>query len=171
MAIMSEKDFEQVYEIMEEAFPKAERRPKELQKKLLENYRYRLELCKDDDGRVIGFLAFWIFDDFCFLEHLAVRKSSRGQKIGERMLKRFFETLDKPLFFEVEAPVTELAKRRVEFYKRLGCAYNSFGYMQPTLWEGEKSVELRIMSYPHRLDQSLFESWKEQVFNEVYCKL
>ena len=112
-----------------------------------------------------------VFDDFYFLEHLAVKKSCRGQKIGERMVKKFFETIDRPAFFEVETPVTELAKRRVEFYKRLGCVENPFGYIQPILWEGAERVELSIMSYPNRLDQSLFELWKEQVFNEVYCKL
>ena len=168
---MDEKDFKQVYDIMEEAFPKAERRPFERQKKLLLNKKYKLHVRRDNDGRIIGFMAVWVFETFCFLEHLAERKSCRGQKTGEKMMKEFFKTLDIPVFFEVEAPDTEIARRRIDFYKRLGCVYNPFGYMQPILWEGAQSVALKIMSYPNALDEKTFKSWKEQVFKEVYCKL
>ena len=74
---LTERDFDSVWEIMEESFPRDERRSREAQRKILDVSWYHLYGYRAH-GELMAFLAVWEFDTFLFVEHFAVRKSCRN---------------------------------------------------------------------------------------------
>lgn len=170
LSVASEKDFDEVYKIMHASFPPCEIGSYERQKSLLSHPNYKLYI-KKEANTIVAFFGAWEFEDFIFGEHFAVDERCRGNGLGASILKEILETSDKLFFIEVESPDTELAKRRIHFYERLGFIYSEYGYTQPSLQEGSQSVELVCMSYPIGLTKSKFEQCKNTLFTYVYKKL
>ena len=115
------KDFDKIYEIMELSFPRDEYRPYEGQKALLDDEAYQIYVLSDEQSLEIkGLIAIWEYESLVFVEHLAVAPQYRNGGIGSLILKETEELLGKMLCLEVELPETELASRRIDFYKRNG---------------------------------------------------
>ncbi len=163
-----EDSFEDVFELMETAFPVTEIRTYEGQRALLSHPNYRIDVERDVHGQLLGFLASWNFSTFRFVEHIAVNAAIRGGGIGKKMLTTYMSSATTPIVLEVEPPNTSDAMRRIEFYKRCGFHLNLFPYAQPPLREGQLKLPLNIMSYPGPLTESEFNSCKHILFTEVY---
>lgn len=161
-------EFSMVYEIMRQAFPIAEIRTYEKAYSLLNNEGYKISVIRDYKNRIGGFIAVWDFDKFLFIEHFAVSKRIRGAGIGSEMMKEYLNQNKKPVIIEVEGQETRDAKRRVEFYRRLGFTLSKFGYMQPTLQSTSQELYLKIMSYPSGITEDEFYNFKKIVFSQVY---
>ena len=162
------EEFEQVYSLMEEAFPPCEMRTYEGQKAVLKRPQYHLELRYDESGRVIAFLAWWQLSKACFVEHLAVSRQIRGGGVGGKLLDDFVGR-HKEVVLEVEPAQTEVAARRIGFYKRHGFVLNEYPYMQPPMRKGEKGCPLLVMSSPKALSKEEFETVKEELYRTVYA--
>ena len=122
MKKLDPKDFDRVYEIMDQSFPRDEIRPHEGQKKLLDIPEYQLFVA-EDEGEVIAFLATWDFDEFVFLEHFAVDTSKRNAGVGSQLLQEVIQHFGKMACLEVELPDCEISVRRIHFYERNGFKY------------------------------------------------
>ena len=119
-----EKLFDSVYEIMTQSFPMDEIRSYQGQKELLGRSDYFVKTYVENE-KLLGFCAYYVFDEFLFIEHLACTPLSRGLGIGSKLVQEvLLEARDRPLILEVEPPVDELTKRRVGFYERLGLTLN-----------------------------------------------
>lgn len=162
--------FEEIFSIMDEAFPNSEMRTYEEQKKLLNNKKYNIFTKENDQGEVIGFLAYWELNSCTFFEHLAVSKKYRGKGIGTQIILENLKNKKTPVLLEVELPKTEVASKRISFYKKLGFKQNTFYYEQPSLRKNEDSQQLLIMSYPGLLDEKSFFKYKKEIYKDVYCK-
>ena len=149
---LTERDFDSVWEIMEESFPRDERRSREAQRKILDVSWYHLYGYRAH-GELMAFLAVWEFDTFLFVEHFAVRKSCRNGGLGAVLLTQ---------------PTGELEARRIAFYERNGFVMNPFEYMQPAMGEDRHAIPLRIMSYPKRLVADEFETMRDVLYCHVY---
>ena len=111
---MEIKDFDQVYTLMEESFPKDEYRDYQKQKELFQNPEYQILIEKDPEFREIkAFFAAWEFETFIYVEHFAVNPILRNGGVGSRMLKALTEDAEKMIILEVEPPTEEIAVRRV----------------------------------------------------------
>lgn len=163
------KEFSMVYEIMNQAFPNTEIRTYEKAYALLHNPGYQISVIHDSENHIGGFIAAWNFDKFRFIEHFAVSERIRGAGIGSEMMKEYLNQSKKPVFIEVEEQQTKDAKRRVEFYRRLGFSLSKFGYMQPALQNTSQELYLEIMSYPSAIMENEFYDFKSVVFSEVYA--
>lgn len=160
--------FDQVFDIMKESFPEAEYRDYQEQKLLLTHPRYSLLTEKNEQQNVIGFLAGWKFDEFSYVENVAVFSSIRGGGIGKKLMERFMEQATLPIVLEVELPMNEINQRRIGFYKRLGFQLCEFPYVQPPLRTGFKPLPLKIMSFPDHLSSIEFEKVRHVLYKEVY---
>lgn len=165
--IVDPMDFSAVYRLMEQAFPKCERRTGEKARALLAYPKYHIYAVRKE-GAICGFISAWDLDDFRFVEHFAVAGEMRGAGIGSRMMRIYLRQSRRPVCLEVEAPDTEEAVRRVSFYRRLGFRFNDFGYVQPDLQDTDRKVFLNIMSYPDELTESGFMKIKNVLFPRVY---
>lgn len=159
--------FDEVYEIMKESFPVDEFREYKEQKKLLSRPNYFLKTTLHHD-EVTAFCAYYEFDDFIYIEHLACTEKVRGQGIGTQLIRDvMLEAKQRPIILEVEPPVDILTKRRVEFYKRLGFILNDIPHYQPPLNLTTGTVELRIMSSCQLGDERL-RKYSQILNTEVY---
>ena len=168
MSTIQTNVFDQVYGIMEESFPLIEYRTYEGQQALLANASYRLLTKTNEQDEIIAFLAGWDFDEFCFVEHIAVKPSIRGGGLGKQLMLDFIEQMNKPVVLEVEPPDEEMAQRRIGFYERLGFHLNSYPYVQPPLRVGQPDFPLMMMSYPGLLSEEQFQSCRDTLYAEVY---
>ncbi|MCI8948608.1 MAG: GNAT family N-acetyltransferase [Lachnospiraceae bacterium] len=168
--------FEEIYQIYEEAFPDAEKRSKEGQRRVLENTRYHLRAVRENksgQGPIIAFLGYWVLDSCIFLEHLATTASCRGKGYGCQLIQECIEEgreKGKPLFLEIE-PVNQIdpmTGRREQFYHRCGFVTNHFFYEQMPLKEGDRPIPLWIMSWPEAVSEEQFLPYKGEIYSQVY---
>lgn len=159
--------FDQVYQLMSEAFPESERRDYAGQKALLKRDDYHL-YGMTDHGRVVAFLAVYAMQAFCFVEHLAVDPSLRGTGIGKRILQNLMAQVGKPVILEVEKPIDVTTKRRVQFYERAGFTLYATDYVQPPLQKGQNPLALYLMCYP-KLSIAQWDSIIHTIHTAVYC--
>ncbi|MBC3889227.1 GNAT family N-acetyltransferase [Acetobacterium paludosum] len=166
---LEEKDYEKIYHLMEVAFEKEEIRTCESGREQLNKGNYRILISPNNKDDIGGFIAEWDLETFVFIEHFAVEKELRGLGIGSKMLEEYLKKATKPVMVEVEDNETEIGKRRINFYKRMGFFLSEFGYHQPILrGDGEKEILLRIMSFPEELSEEGFLEFKKVVFEKIY---
>lgn len=145
---MEKEDFDKIYSLMEASFPKDEYKPYRAQKNLLEKPEYKIFVSRrEDKGDIRGFAAVWDFGFAVYIEHLAVSPLHRNGGIGGKILDEVVEIFGRRLCLEVEPPETEMARRRIEFYKRHGFFFNDALFVQPPLAPGQRSIPLHIMTY------------------------
>ena len=168
---MEIKDFDQVYTLMEESFPKDEYRDYQKQKELFQNPEYQILIEKDPEFRKIkAFFAAWEFETFIYVEHFAVNPVLRNGGVGSRMLKAWKEDAEKMIILEVEPPTEEIAVRRVRFYERNGFFFNDYPYIQPSMGEGRKETPLFLMSTERKIDEEEYRMIRNTLYTKVYGK-
>ena len=154
---MEIKEFDQVYTLMEESFPKDEYRDYQKQKELFQNPEYQILIEKDPELREIK--AFF-----------AVNPVLRNGGVGSRMLKALTEDAEKMIILEVEPPTEEIAVRRVRFYERNGFFFNDYPYIQPSMGEGRKETPLFLMSTERKIDEEEYRMIRNTLYTKVYGK-
>ena len=164
-----ENDFDQIFTILEEAFPPSERRTKADQRKLMDLEEYTIFGLKEA-GDLIGFVAEWEGPEYRFVEHFVVNEAFRGNGTGTKLLNEYHDLSDKPVVLEVEPPEDEIQKKRIKFYKRNGYHLTDYTYIQPTINADIKGVPLVLMTFPDRLTDDRFLSVKDWLFRTVYDK-
>ena len=118
MAILLEKqDFSDIYELLEASFPHSEFREREAQAALFDKAPYRVYGLREGE-KLLALCALWDLPGWRYLEHLAVAPEARNCGLGGRFLDGL--TADRPCVLDVELPETDLARRRIGFYRRCG---------------------------------------------------
>ena len=62
-----------------------------------------------DDDLPVGFITYWDFDSFYYVEHFATNPALRNGGYGKRTLEYLCNYLKRPIVLEVERPVEEMA--------------------------------------------------------------
>lgn len=135
--------------LYESAFPCDERRDFKVFLRLLkEDSRFTIRAgIEQESDKLIYFISYWNFGEFCYCEHFAVIPSMRGQGIGHIALHDFFNNVSDRLILEVEPPIDELTHRRVAFYESLGMKiWKDYSYIQPPYAPELNSLELKLMT-------------------------
>ena len=92
----------------------------------------------------------------------------RNGGLGTEFLTQYLSQLTKPLIIEVERSNTIIAKRRIEFYKRLGFVANSYDYIQPSYHSDKKGVPMYIVSYKNMMLLKDYKTYVSLVRKHVY---
>lgn len=164
---LSKSDFNKIYNIMQNSFPKTECRTFDEQEKLLSNENYKITYLKEDN-KITCFIAYWEFDSFIFIEHFAVAPEKRNCGIGSDFLKTFLSLCYKKVVLEVELPLDDIARRRIDFYQKIGFIKNNYPYIQPSMRKDALPVPLEIMSYNSALEKNEFHYIKDTLYTSVY---
>ena len=165
---MNLKEFDEVFKIMDNSFPNTEMRTYEGQKKLLLENIYSIDVERNNEDKIIGFIAHWELTDFSYTEHFAVEKNQRGNNIGAKMLNEFCKNQKRPVVLEVEYPEDDFSIRRIGFYERNNFTMNEHKYVQPPTREGNPFVPLKIMSIPRKITENEFKTLNNDLYNIVY---
>ena len=166
ITLLEKNDFEQLFAIMQEAFPPEEYRPKNRQFEILDDENYSVSIVKEN-GKILGFLAIWNLGEFDFVEHFAIDSTLRNQGIGSSFLKEYLKTTVRPTVLEVENVDDEIPKRRIKFYQRCGLELTDICYNQPNFQNSNKIIPLRIMVFDktNSLDRHIIAPI---IFKKVY---
>lgn len=164
---MNPDDFDKVFAIMQKSFPSDEYRDYQGQKQLLKETVYTVYVFEEDDI-IKAFISVHRLNDFAFIEHFAVNPVYRNLGIGSAMLSELKNMLDCQLCLEVELPETDIAVRRIGFYKRNGFYLNNYPYIQPSFSPDKNPVPLLIMTTGDPLDEEGFQRIKKTLYKDVY---
>lgn len=151
------------------SFPPAERRTTEAQRHLTDRNPYFRPHYIIDEGKFIGFVNYWQFEDFTYIEHLATDPALRGGGYGGRVLDMLRQSTDSPIVLEVEHPENEIAQRRINFYCRHGYTlWNEREYIQPPYAEGRPWLPLLLMVNGPLDEKTDFDHVRTTLYREVY---
>ncbi|MDO4530351.1 MAG: GNAT family N-acetyltransferase [Bacillota bacterium] len=164
---ITEESFDEIFPLLEAAFPITELRLKEDQRRLLKEDAYRLYGVKKG-GVFAAVFAAWEIDDFLYIEHFAVAEALRGNGFGGGLLDAFLEEKGKPVVLEVELPEDTVTRRRIAFYERHGLVYNTYPYLQPPMRKGQDMLPLRFMTKPGAIDLETYERYRKKIYRIVY---
>ena len=150
-----------------ESFPREERRELNALLKMLNDPEMYFSAVTVE-SQLVGFVIFWKFIGFLYIEHLAIFLSQRGKGIGEGVL-RSLQKEGSPILLEAEIPFDEESTRRVAFYKKSGFSSLPIDYHQPPYREGESLLPMTLFSdrsewEPGALSRSI-ELFQYRVYN------
>ena len=162
----------QHYKFMEEllvdAFPPEEyRQLEELREYTDRTGNFHNNIIFDDDLPV-GFITYWDFDRFYYVEHFATNPALRNGGYGKRTLEYLCNHLQLPIVLEVERPVEEMAKRRICFYERQGFTLWKNDYYQPPYKPGDDFLPMYLMVYGDLNPEKDYEDIRHKLHTVVY---
>ena len=148
LRLESNEYFDEVWSLYENAFPAFMRRFRKDQLKVMEHPLYYCDVILNDD-KFIGFIFWWDFLSCRYVEYFAIAENQQNKGWGSTVLKAFIPESEKPIILEVELPEKPIDRQRIKFYERIGFITNTYKYVLPPMREGEKELELLLMTYPH----------------------
>lgn len=164
-----DKYFAEVWNIYNYSFPAHEKRTLENQKRSLEEFDNCFIDVFLDDKEVVGFMIYWNFDTFTYLEHFAINSSRRNGGNGSKLLTAFIER-HKPrtVILDIDPPTDEISIRRRGFYDRLGFELNPYKHILPPYNNPCNSeFELLLMSHGRILSPEEFNIFKKALYEKI----
>lgn len=147
------KDYPQFLKLYNSAFPENQRRIFENEEHVANFIRMKggkFHGFAYDDGNddFVGFLTYWTFKGYVYIEHFAVKPERRGKRIGTAMLSHLFKTVSEDVLIEVEMPESEESRRRIAFYEKQGFRQRGdVKYIQPPYSATQQPQELMLMTH------------------------
>ena len=145
-----------LYEYMEQlitaAFPPEEYRPLEELRLYTDSKPHFYNNIIFHHDTPVGFITYWDFGKFYYIEHFAVDPAQRNGGHGKN----------------VEMPEEEMAQRRINFYKRQGFALWEKPYLQPPYRPGDDYLPMLLMAHGNLECERDFETVKNSIYREVY---
>lgn len=167
LTVLERQDFSGFYDTLFDSFPPDELRSRQEHLQLLNEANYKVWAYYKEQ-KLQGFLTVWDLGAFAFVEHFAVKSSCRNRGLGSNMLQALSKKLGKRLCLEAELPETDMAKRRLGFYRRNGFSVNTYPYLQPALEEGKCPVPLYILTTDGPIDEEAFKKLVDEIYKIVY---
>lgn len=154
-----DKCYESFAKIYTVSFPIFEQRDEEQQTAAFKDSRYHLLVTLENET-VASFISYWDFETYVYIEHLAVNPSLRGKNIGSETLDAFAGFIGKTIILEIDPPVDNVSKKRLQFYERLGYKTNPYKHSHPAYKPQQyKPHELLVLSNPDSLDEEGYNTF------------
>lgn len=99
-----------------------------------------------ENGIFIGFIAYWDFKDYLYVEHFAINDQIRGKGHGSRILRTFIQSSSKTVLLEIDPVTNEAAKARLRFYERCGFVQNPYAHKHPSYRTEYQPHELVVLT-------------------------
>ena len=149
---ISDNYFKKAWALYEDSFPFEERRLLNEQSYILQNDRYHFDVLIDKE-QFLGFILWWDFDTYRYIDHFATALEQRNKGIGKLILNKFISTDNKSIILEVELPISNINERRIRFYERIGFNLNQHYYEVPPKKKEQPPLQLLLMSYPNMISE------------------
>ncbi|MCE5330765.1 MAG: GNAT family N-acetyltransferase [Bacteroidales bacterium] len=161
-------NYADVYKLYVETFPVSERRSWASLESVLNNENRFNIFALMHENQFVGFISYWKFERFYYIEHFAILPHFRNHKLGSEAMAELVSQVNMPVVLEVEMPRTVEAARRIHFYERLGFYVLSNYYMQPPYDGVSFLLPMLIMSNDYHFANKHFNLIKNTLYKEVY---
>lgn len=152
----------QFLSLYDSAFPEFERRTHAALSETLKQKQFTQEIYVEGD-KLLALLSYWTFPKFVFLEYIAVDPSMRGGGIGSKILGDFLAKLGgKTCILEIDPPVDDVSKKRLNFYEKLGFKRTAYTSTQVYL-KGNSGQTMELLSHSKSLGRAEYED-----FNQIH---
>lgn len=158
--------FGEIWSMYCEAFPYEERRSLDEQKRIMESKKYTL-LAWTKSGKLVGFIGFWKYEEFCYVEHLAIHPDFRSQGYGTRLFSSWLEGRTKQIILEIEPIIDRITHRRYLFYTSLGFRKNPMAHVQLPFHAALQPLPLELLSYPDTISLQCFQCFRDILKKEI----
>ena len=123
--------FETFKALYTSSFPIFEQRTIKQQEEAFSDTNYHLT-GYEENGNFIGFISYWEFDTYIYIEHFAINTHIRGKGYGTELLQDFIKLTDKIVLLEIDPIVDEVSKARLRFYQKCGFYENCHSHKHPS---------------------------------------
>ncbi len=164
---ITKQNLDEFYEIHKKDFCYGERRSKGKLKEILNEQSFSSNYVCFDGNRV-GYLNYWDFGEFVFVEHIAIFESMRGTGYGSKILSEFINKIKKNVILEVEPPEDEVSIKRIHFYEKLGFVLNDYNYTQPSYHGTGKGLPMKLMTHGKVYDSKTLKKYVNTIYKNVY---
>lgn len=160
----------QVWELYESSFPTAEKRREEDHIRAFSNPMFH-PMSAWENNELIGILFYWEWDNYRYLEYLAVNPKLRGKSYGSQLL-RHLSSKGHTIILEIDPLINEISVRRLQFYERAGYTLTPYRYMHLPYRKETEIQELLILSYPKMISKNQHTDFLNFMDNIVmtYCE-
>lgn len=166
----SEK-WNKVWSLYEESFPVAERRKLEDHLRAYYNPLFH-PLSAWENEELLGIVFYWEWNNYRYIEYLAVSPLLRGKGYGNQMIKHIKDS-EHTIILEIDPLINELSVRRLQFYERAGFTLTPYRFMHLPYRLEAMSQELLILSYPKMITKEQHKDFLNFIGEQVrnYCEI
>lgn len=164
----SDKEYAFAEQLLMTAFPPEEHRELETQRDFTDNNELFYNNIILENDIPMGIVSFWNFNDFYYIEHFAISPDYRNGGCGKKVLEYLNQQISAPIVLEVELPETEMSKRRINFYKRIGYKLIQEEYYQPPYRKQDNKLPMFLMVYDQNQEITDFTPIKKKLYKYVY---
>lgn len=132
-------------EVYAGSFPVFEQRTEAQQRAAFKDAAYRLT-AYTENGTLTGFIAYWVFGDYVYIEHFAMSAALRGKGCGSRILNDFISGTPRTVLLEIDPVTDAVSAARLRFYERCGFHTNAYRHIHPPYREGYAGHPLVVLS-------------------------
>lgn len=159
-----------VWDLYEKSFPDAEIRKADDHLRACSDERF-FPLSAWEGKRLIGLMFFWEWDNYRYLEHLAVSPELRGHSYGSQLLRHLRDS-EHTIILEIDPLDNELSVRRLQFYERAGYTLTPYRFIHLPYKIDSQKQELLILSFPEMINEEQHKDFLRFVNEEVikYCE-
>lgn len=167
---INDPHFEEAWRIYNDNFPHEERRTLAHKETALNDEKCYFELFTEN-GKSVGIACYWIFDEYLYVEHLAIDKAAQGGGYGTKLLDYFKKESPGIVILEIEPVVDDITARRQRFYERFGFVVNEHKHILPQYHDDSPDdMEMVLMTYPAPIDDALFARFLDELHGVVMYK-
>ena len=157
-------------EIYTYSFPVFEQRTDLQQEKAFSHPGYHLAIYLTNN-QFTGFIAYWEFPTYIYIEHFAIHPEFRGKGQGSRILERFISETGKIVLLEIDPITDEISEARFRFYQRCKFHRNDHLHTHPPYREGYKSHSLLILTTQRVISEEEYSMFSRDLAEIVMGKL
>lgn len=148
------------------SFPVFEQRTPEQQAQAFASANYHLTGYVENQS-FMGFIAYWEFPDYLYIEHFAIDSKERGKGYGSQVLNRFVTETPKTVLLEIDPPVDEISIARLRFYQKCGFYQNPYSHIHPPYRKEYKGHSLQVLTTGGPLSPDGYEQFKKDLTQGV----
>ncbi len=150
--------YQSFHDLYSVSFPIFEQRTAAQQADAFQDERYKL-LAFTDDEAFLGFISYWEFDTYRYVEHFAVNAELRGRGYGSTILRAFLQATDKVTLLEIDPVVDSVSEARLRFYKRCGFQENPYPHRHPAYRSGYRPHPLVVLTAKRAITREEYQKF------------
>lgn len=162
--------YKSFHDLYNTSFPVFEQRSAEQQKEAFQEEQYKL-LAFTEGETFLGFISYWEFDTYRYVEHFAVNAELRGKGYGSTMLREFLQSTGKVILLEIDPITDSVSEARLRFYKRCGFYENAYPHKHPAYRSDYAPHDLIVLTSKREISKEEYQDFYMDLSNVVMKKM